>query len=126
MKNESCQKEGNASDLPEVHRCSNCQNLDLCKLQEVAGSGQNEQCIWCPPQFIPIKEGGMPARLNDALDEFRSFRRTLSPSSQAILNAGLIGRLLGHIPEDIAINAIHQSMRVWMSQQQIKSSHFAR
>ena len=56
------------------------------------------------------------SKLEKAMEEFRAFRRTLSPSSQSIFNAGLIGRLLACIPEDKAIKAIHQSIQAWESQ----------
>lgn len=59
------------------------------------------------------------SKLEKALEEFRSFRRTLSPESQSILNAGLVGRLLAYIPEEKAIEAIHQSIMAWESQHMV-------
>ena len=50
------------------------------------------------------------------MEEFRAYRNTLSPSSQSIFNAGVIGRLLAYIPEEKAIEAIHQSIMDWESQ----------
>jgi hypothetical protein len=53
------------------------------------------------------------SKLERAMEEFRAYRRTLSPVSQSIFNAGLIGRLLVHIPEEEAVKSIHQSIQAW-------------
>jgi len=59
------------------------------------------------------------SKLEEALQKFRAFRRTLSPSSQSIFNAGLVGRLLVHVPDEIAIEAINQSIMAWESQHMV-------
>jgi hypothetical protein len=53
------------------------------------------------------------SKLEMAMEEFRAYRGTLSPSLQLIFSAGFIGRLLAHIPEEVAVKAIHQSIQAW-------------
>ena len=53
------------------------------------------------------------SKLEEALQEFRAYRGTMSSSSQLIFSAGFIGRLLAHIPEELAVKAIHQSIKAW-------------